>query len=573
MSERLNIYRITDTFILYACAAVLVLRVFLPAFLYPNESYVSSESAQTLVSGLIILSAILYLVKKMLLKEAFLPSGFELPLLLMGAGATVSLIPSVYREGSFLYLIHTFAQVMFFYMLADLLRKPGSSRVFLGAGAVVISMLGIFAILEYFMPSSSYLHGTDKFVAVRLSYRRVGSLLGAPNVLAGLYVLILPILTALYLVCRKRWHQAVVAVLLGLTLVSFAMTLAFLCTLSFVVVSALLSPWLFREFTGRRPGRVFWSLLVLAALGALAFILSHRGDLSVSARWGYLQAAWVLIKSYGFLGSGADTFRFLSPAHTQELTYSGYVHNSYLQLWLETGILGLAGVCLFLITLFRQVRHALAVVKERSQRLLIVGLAWGFAGFLVDNLNNFTLIDNMVSVYFWALLGWWSALQPAVRTVPLRAVFTAVLIALVALLGVKVAAHRQFLSAYQNGMQALEQKEYLSGFKQMQEAEGISPLNQHVHAGKGFFYLQIYLLAGDAQFLDKARENYQEAARLCPNYYMNYVMLSKIANEQEDHEALKAYVKRLKELCPSRHPFLEKELRQARENKALTKRP
>lgn len=73
----------------------------------------------------------------------------------------------------------------------------------------------------------------------------------------------------------------------------------------------------------------FASLLHPVTAGANRFVL-----------W---QPAWILIKEHGWFGIGLGNFAWYLPALRSVLDTSKgiYVHNDYLQIWLESGIIGI----------------------------------------------------------------------------------------------------------------------------------------------------------------------------------------------------------------------------------------
>jgi O-antigen ligase len=67
-----------------------------------------------------------------------------------------------------------------------------------------------------------------------------------------------------------------------------------------------------------------------------------------------------------------------------------FAHNSYLQVWSESGIVAVAGLCIFVQQL----------VRSRTRD----GIYFGLIGFLIDNLFSFTLLRPTTSIFFWAML-------------------------------------------------------------------------------------------------------------------------------------------------------------------------
>ncbi|RME47083.1 MAG: O-antigen ligase domain-containing protein [Deltaproteobacteria bacterium] len=107
--------------------------------------------------------------------------------------------------------------------------------------------------------------------------------------------------------------------------------------------------------------------------------VSLESTLKVSERQEAWHAAWALIRKRPFLGYGFGTgdeiFAYfkISFKHHQ----GAYVHNSYLQFWLETGIIGLM-IMLGILLLFARegLRNLRRASEERTR--MIAGLLFAF---------------------------------------------------------------------------------------------------------------------------------------------------------------------------------------------------
>ncbi len=159
-----------------------------------------------------------------------------------------------------------------------------------------------------------------------------------------------------------------------------------------------------------QPGYIRHALLLLA-LAAGAFLianLSLEGGLGARVQtlfeparaavdrlviWG---PAWELVQQRPWLGSGLGTYYLVSPPvrHVADLSAGYYVHNDYLQIWLETGAVGLMlllagqlGALSLLVGLWRESRNVPARIEGAG---LFAGLFAVAAHSLVD-FNFFVL--------------------------------------------------------------------------------------------------------------------------------------------------------------------------------------
>ncbi|MCM8785597.1 MAG: O-antigen ligase family protein [Candidatus Omnitrophica bacterium] len=88
---------------------------------------------------------------------------------------------------------------------------------------------------------------------------------------------------------------------------------------------------------------------------------------------------------------------FLQPESTP---VTNHPHNEYLELWTETGIIGLL---LFLIFIFSFIINA--VKNKKETKILHGGIIGGIISVLSDNIFSTNLRNPSTSMYFWFLLG------------------------------------------------------------------------------------------------------------------------------------------------------------------------
>ena len=232
-----------------------------------------------------------------------------------------------------------------------------------------------------------------------------------PNTYAAvLNILSLP-LFAHYLasnpVLTSRWlRTGQLALLASVAFVAFLVSSRG-AMLALILVLPLLI-WLAREqpYFGRK-------LMLLATVTLVAYLsaLSISGGLSVAQRLVatvqegdpyrimLMQSAWLMITDHPWLGSGLGTFRLLYPQYrfpTETVTASGWVHNDYLQLWLEAGLpmffLLLALVIWVLWAGLRTLRQG------GKEALLRMGYLAGIGAILIHALVNFLFYFALVSL-------------------------------------------------------------------------------------------------------------------------------------------------------------------------------
>ncbi len=212
---------------------------------------------------------------------------------------------------------------------------------------------------------------------------RIPSFLGHPNHLAGYLNLILPFAIACCLLSTERLWKRVSALTVALGTVTLLLTqsrggyIAFACT----IVVAI---WHFAKSCRRRVLLIG----VFTALGFAAYILlqqwnpthfeGYTNDLSLLSRAVLWYTAWTLFLSSPLHGVGFGTFSLIADHYLPQLPdlEAGLqVHNIYLELLAETGILGFISFFVLVAATFREARRQL-----RSTGWFEHSLAFGVTG-------------------------------------------------------------------------------------------------------------------------------------------------------------------------------------------------
>ncbi|HTZ11601.1 MAG TPA: O-antigen ligase family protein, partial [Candidatus Margulisiibacteriota bacterium] len=147
-------------------------------------------------------------------------------------------------------------------------------------------------------------------------------------------------------------------------------------------------------------GRVVIAILALLVLLSLILYLritvpkTHLKPLfSALMRLKYWQQTLLIIRAFPWTGVGLGNFN---------LIHSRYSHNSYLQIWAEMGIFGLAS---FLWLIFAISREALKNMGSSSHKKEIAVLSAAGAAFLLHNLLDFSFFLPEVAFIWWVILG------------------------------------------------------------------------------------------------------------------------------------------------------------------------
>ena len=278
--------------------------------------------------------------------------------------------------------------LLFLYGLS--LTKVDKDKIVWGLAlsGLFVSGLAIYQYLFGFKHIADYLSRqniSDPFLLDAITRKRVFSPFVTSSVLGGYLAMIIPLALS-----RKRKF-----------LIIAPLTLALLLTKSVSASLSIFAGVLLYFFLEGRLNRNkilsiggLWVLLLSVVMMRAATSKEHLQPLfSTLMRLNYWTDTLKVIWSFPWTGLGLGNFN---------LAYSRYAHNSYLQLWAEMGILGIAS---FLWLIFQIFKSALSNLRDNPGKIQTISLITAAAVFLFHNLFEFTFFLPEVSILWWLILG------------------------------------------------------------------------------------------------------------------------------------------------------------------------
>lgn len=252
-------------------------------------------------------------------------------------------------------------------------------------------IIGFLAIYQYFFGFqhlADYVskQGIDgQFTLDYIRRKRVFFPFITPNALAGYLIMIIP-LTIIY----KDAFWLLIPISLSL----------FLTQSLGGILSLFMGIMICSYLQGRLRKRSLLILLGLLVMGLIIFIIrlhtpgQHLKPLfSAVTRITYWQETIELIKLHPIIGMGPGNL---------DLYRSRYAHNSYLQLWAETGIFGLYS---FIWLISSIVKSNLKSIKRGLSKTPVTLPLTSCIAFLIHNTVDLTFFLPEVSFIFWLLSG------------------------------------------------------------------------------------------------------------------------------------------------------------------------
>jgi len=352
-------------------------------------------------------------------------------LLAMGIGLAVSVCPAT----TFRQLLVLVAGMAVYYALVNGLRSD--MAVWLGVLAWLIcgTLLG-FVLLGQF----AWLRSGTALAPLLRQFDWLGNIAPDaaspwldPGITAGVLSMVVPVVAALVVVawrtyCERhaalRWVMVSTIIELAIILLACVVLACSWGELVAISLTALVLPCLYS-----RRWRLF--LLALGASVILALTLFWFIDTPIlrsllplrdwlrpiyPSRWEVWTRALYMIEAYPFTGIGMGVFAIIAqnnfPYFDAGLNQLPHAHNLYLQTTLDGGLmatLALVGlITSFYVGTWSSINGRPLVARPRDQalRMLQIGLAGGFAVFLISGIfDDAVLTSPWASLVLWALLG------------------------------------------------------------------------------------------------------------------------------------------------------------------------
>jgi len=506
-----------NTFFALCCIA-LFLRLLLQPFLINFDS-LGQENIATLVNDFVLFAiALLFIIKKLAFYE-----NVRMPKVIWLFGlfclvASFSCLYSIDAPSSIHYAIDLWASFFFMFVLVNLLGSVRSVEIIIGVLIILMAIASAFAIYEYLVVLPQVLaHGipdADRGTQELLNSHRPRTLFGWPNILAGFLVITLPLAVGSFLHARLRVikYSLVISALLGVYALFVAMTVSSwigLLASAFIFWVAMKKP----SFDKKEKHRIFFLVFLICLLLTFTILkkMTFPGMNSIDARQQYFTSSLSLIKLHPFLGSGFRSYPVASAAYVRDINgRSFFVHNSYLQIWAELGIIGLI---VYLNFLWLLSKDAVVLLNGRYRPIhwLACAVIAAVGGCVADNFFSYTMIKPQVSLFWWVLVALIIALKensaPSVYRLKLQNTWKKLFL-IAAMAGVVMTmrltqAEYDFFTA----VKFIHHGEKYALAQQLcQEAKRFNPWDKKFELARAYALYSSYILDPDIHLLLQARD-------------------------------------------------------------------
>ena len=274
--------------------------------------------------------------------------------------------------------------------------------------AACISAAAITALIGFYQIFIGYVNMTwvdrDLFAALRL---RVYSTFGNPNVYGTYLLLVIPLSAGLILYAKKSLYKLYAAGVTGLLLIALGLTFSRGC---YVALAG--SVLFFMLLVEKR-------LIVLYIMGlfAMPFVLPPEildrivsivnfTDTSTLYRISIWQASLRMLGDFWMtgIGQGAEAYNAVYPYYAFSAVTALHSHNLFLQVFLETGIVGILVFFAVLACFFRTQFSFMRNTTDNRRRFLSAAMASAVIGFLIQGMFDHAIYNYRVMLVFYLYL-------------------------------------------------------------------------------------------------------------------------------------------------------------------------
>jgi O-antigen ligase len=273
----------------------------------------------------------------------------------------VSLAGSIDIISSARYFLRLISSVIFFLIIYNQMRK--SADVVNMAKALVSSLVfvSVYGLLEFFWFNKDISFLVNGVIN---NHKRILTFFNQPNVTAGYLVLIMPLVIFLLMHAKKKSTKCFYGGCWILNTIALGLTFSRSGWLSFAISSFFLPI--------RRRMKIIIMVVIVSSLLLTGFIsnLAARPK-SIDRRLSIYKSAIPHILEKPLLGHGFNTthrLRLIEKTYKTGKTYGVTAHNLYLAVLLETGFLGLLGLCLFVTKLLWRVIKPMIKIKQYRRK-------------------------------------------------------------------------------------------------------------------------------------------------------------------------------------------------------------
>lgn len=331
---------------------------------------------------------------------------------------------SIFNEG-FKKFIFTLTNVILVYLFAtNYVNKENFGKIYY-IFFIIGFLASIYGILQYFGIELIWPKVLNPFGG------RCVSTFGNPNFLSSFLILLFPIMFVNYLFNKNTLTMFVFMITyfcaLLATLTRSSWIGLFISFIFFIIMSSVID----KKIIFLRRNRIFLLFLILVVI-FLKWPKSPVGEnpnplerlyevryarevyTPLHQRILIWLSGWDMIKENFFTGKGWGLFELFYPFYQNKYllveklshrTHANNAHNEIIEVWSQTGTIGLGLYILFLVTLFIYSYRLANSLKNDYEKMIVISLMSSIIGMLADNMLNVTIHFCVPAFLYFFIIG------------------------------------------------------------------------------------------------------------------------------------------------------------------------
>jgi O-antigen ligase len=276
-----------------------------------------------------------------------------------------------------------------YYLTINLINDDKKMRVILYSIFLTMAMVSVIGIININHNGAGY---------------RATSFFGNPNPLAGYASLIIPVSLGVLMTSVCLWERIKLGIFTVLSIIIWILTFSRSAWFSLILTMILVF-----SLTKVRKKGVVLLLVVFLAISAILLLFSniYRSEFmkktTLNAAKGSLEVRALcypiglnMVKDDLILGIGIGNYPLLIKKYTKVYDFTlHHLHNLYLQIFVETGIMGLSAFVFWLVCIVKYLVSSLKALEMTRNYSLFVGLVGGVIVYLFNNLTDVLTIHGI----------------------------------------------------------------------------------------------------------------------------------------------------------------------------------
>ena len=280
---------------------------------------------------------------------------------------------------------------LIYYLTINLINEYKKMRIILYSIVLTVVIVSTCGIISYYNSVGYSFWG-----------HRASSLFGNPNPLAGYVNLIIPVLFGMLVASVFLWERIMLGVIVVLSMITWFLSFSKSGWLFLILTMVLVA------FLIKTKKRVPLFLAILFAIFSFTFIFSDIRDnfmdreksqpvlKSLEFRAEAYPIGFNMVKNDLIFGIGIGNYPLLITKFTKEvLLITNHLHCLYLQVFVETGIMGLSAFVFWLVCIVKSLVGSLKTLENTRNYGLFVGLMGGAIIYLFNNLTEVLTVHGI----------------------------------------------------------------------------------------------------------------------------------------------------------------------------------